>query len=421
MAFDGIRLRADFPIFQTWQGEQSLVYLDSAATSQKPRAVIAAVTEYFERWNANVHRSVHTLAEAATERYERARHTVAEFIGADAGEIVFVRNATEALNLVAYSFARPRLRPGDEIVLAISNHHSNIVPWQQVAASTGAVLRMIPLTPELELDLSAAADLINTRTKIVSVTHKSNVLGSVLDVSLLARLARAQGAAVVVDAAQSVPHQPVDVAALDCDFLAFTGHKMLGPMGIGVLYGRRAHLEQMPPFLTGGEMVREVGLESASWNDVPWKFEAGTPNVGGAVGLAAAIEYLARIGLPAIAAHERSLAAATVDRLAQIEGIHCVVPRGGSYGIVSFSVDGVHPHDVATVLDGEAIAVRAGHHCAQPLHEHALKIPATVRVSFYLYNDVDDVDRLVGGLQRVRTVFKPTAAASTRAPGVRVA
>jgi cysteine desulfurase/selenocysteine lyase len=367
--------------------------------------MIEALVKYYERSNANVHRSVHSLAEEATELYESARERIARFIGAaDPTEIVFVRNATEALNLTAEAFARPRLGPGDEIVVAVLNHHSNLVPWQQVVARTGAKLRAIPLTSGLQLDMEAAASIIGLRTRVLAITQKSNVLGTIVDVAALAQMAHRYGAAVVVDAAQSVPHMPIDVRRLDADFVAFSGHKMLGPMGIGVLWGRRALLEEMPPFLTGGEMVSEVQLESASWNSLPFKFEAGTPNVGGAIGLAAAVDYLGAIGMEAISAHERALSAATWEYLESMEGIQCFQPEGGSNGIVSFRLTNVHPHDVATVLDSEGVAVRAGHHCAQPLHR-ALGAPATVRASYYLYNEMEDVDRLVSALQRALKFF----------------
>jgi cysteine desulfurase/selenocysteine lyase len=410
MALDIKSIRRDFPIFQQWTGRKPLVYLDNAATSHKPRAVIEALDTFYERFNSNVHRSVHTLAEQATELYESAREKVARFIGsADSSGVIFVRNTTEALNLVAQSFARPRLGPGDEIVTAVLNHHSNLVPWQQVAAQTGARLRAIPLTAQLTLDMRAAESIIGPRTKIVAITHKSNVLGTIVDVASLARTARAVGAAIVVDAAQSVPHMPVDVNALDCDFFAFSGHKMLAPMGIGVLYARRALLDEMPPFLTGGEMVREVWLEKATWNDPPLKFEAGTPNVAGAIGLAAAVDYLGAIGMEAIAAHERELSATTWERLAKVEGVECFEPQGGSNGIVSCNLAGIHPHDVATALDSEGVAVRAGHHCAQPLHR-MLGLSATVRASYYLYNDAEDVERLIAALRHAREFFNPPSA-----------
>jgi cysteine desulfurase / selenocysteine lyase len=405
MALIAKSIKRDFPIFDRSSDGKPLVYLDSAATSQKPRAMIEALVKYYERSNANVHRSVHALAEEATELYESARERVARFIGAaDPAEIVFVRNATEALNLVAEAFARPRLGPGDEIVVAVLNHHSNLVPWQQVVARTGAKLRAIPLTSGLQIDMEAAASIVGPRTRVLAITQKSNVLGTIVDVAALAQIAHRYEAAVVIDAAQSVPHMLVDVGRLDADFVALSGHKMLGPMGIGVLWGRRALLEEMPPFLTGGEMVSEVQLESASWNSLPFKFEAGTPNVGGAIGLAAAVDYLDAIGMEAISAHERALSAATWEHLERMEGVQCFQPEGGSNGIVSFRLTNVHPHDVATVLDSEGVAVRAGHHCAQPLHR-ALGAPATVRASYYLYNDMEDVDRLVSALQRALKFF----------------
>jgi cysteine desulfurase/selenocysteine lyase len=401
----GKSLRPDFPILEQKIGRNSLVYLDNAATSQKPRVVVESLANFYSIANANVHRSVHTLAERATDLYERAREKVAEFIGAaDPREIIFVRNTTEAINLVASAFARPRLAPGDEIVVTVLNHHSNLVPWQQAAAQNGAKIRAIPLTRDLRLDMRAAASMIGPSTKVVAITHKSNVTGTIVDVAALSRMARQVGAAVVIDAAQSVPHLPVDVRQLDCDFLAFSGHKMIGPMGIGVLYGRRELLEQMPPFMTGGEMVREVELETATWNDIPLKFEAGTPNVAGAVALATAIDYLSAVGMQAIAEHEKVLAAAAWRMLEKIEGIQCVKPADGSNGIVSFSMTDIHPHDVATILDSEGVAVRAGHHCAQPLHK-VLGVPATVRASFYLYNDHDDVERLVNALRTTRQFF----------------
>ena len=420
MSLDSRIVRADFPIFRTWQGARPLVYLDNAATTQKPAVVLDAQREYYERSNANVHRSVHTLGERATELYESARERVARFIGASsADEVVFVRNATEGLNLVAESFGRLRLAPGDEIVVSVLNHHSNLVPWQQAAARTGATLRVVPLTAGLELDVKAALGMIGPRTRIVALTHKSNVLGTIADVAPAVRAAHAHGAAVVLDAAQSVPHLPVNVAELDCDFLAFSAHKMCGPMGIGVLWGRRALLEAMPPYMTGGEMVREVTLEGAAWNELPWKFEAGTPDVGGAVGLAAAVEYLGGIGLGTIAAHERALSILARERLEALEDVQTFCPDSGPNGIVSFRVADVHPHDVATVLDQEGVAVRAGHHCAQPLHA-VLGVPATIRASFYLYNGVEDVDRLIAGIEATRKFFGRRGRSdvpAARAPG----
>jgi cysteine desulfurase/selenocysteine lyase len=405
MSLDTRALKADFPIFRSWNGARSLVYLDNAASTQKPAAVLDAERDYYERSNANVHRSVHTLGERATELYESARERVARFIGAaSTEEVVFLRNATEALNLVADSFGRLRLTPGDEIVVSVLNHHSNLVPWQQAAARTGAVLRVAPLTTGLDLDVAAAVSLIGPRTRIVALTHKSNVLGTIIDVAPVVRAAHQHGAAVVLDAAQSVPHLPVNVAELDCDFLAFSSHKMCGPMGVGVLWGRRPLLDAMPPYMTGGEMVREVTLQGATWNDLPWKFEAGTPDVGGVVGLGAAVEYLDAIGLQDIAAHERRLSIAARDRLTALDGVQTLCPASGPNGIVSFRLVDVHPHDVATVLDQEGVAVRAGHHCAQPLHA-VLGVPATIRASFYLYNDEQDVDRLVEAIGVARRFF----------------
>jgi cysteine desulfurase/selenocysteine lyase len=411
----GKTLRADFPILDQKIGQNSLVYLDNAATSQKPRVVIESLANFYSFANSNVHRSVHTLAERATDLYEAARERVAGFVGAaDSGDIIFVRNTTEAINLVASAFAQPRLTAGDEIVVTILNHHSNLVPWQQVATQTGATLRAIPLARGLKLDMRAAASIICPRTKIVALTHKSNVTGTIVDVAAVARMARQVGAAVVIDAAQSVPHLPVNVGQLDCDFLAFSGHKMLGPMGIGVLFGKRGLLEEMPPYMTGGEMVREVELEGATWNDLPLKFEAGTPNVAGAVALATAIDYLSAVGMQSIADHEKALSDLAWEGLEQIGGIQCVKPADNSNGIVSFCMTDVHPHDVATILDTEGVAVRAGHHCAQPLHK-ALGVPATVRASFYLYNDRDDVERLVSALGAVRKFFHKNRGPSRRA------
>jgi cysteine desulfurase/selenocysteine lyase len=406
MSLDAAARKADFPIFRTWEGARPLVYLDNAATTHKPAVVLDAERAYYERSNANVHRSVHTLGERATELYESARERVARFLGAaDASEVVFVRNTTEALNLVAESYAGSRLGPGDEVVVAVLNHHSNLVPWEQAVARTGATLRVLPLTDGLELDLEVAARTIGPRTRIVALTHKSNVTSTIVDARAIARLAHGHAAAVVLDAAQSVPHLPVDVGALECDFLAFSAHKMCGPMGIGVLWGRRALLEEMPPYMTGGEMVREVTLAGATWNDVPWKFEAGTPNVAGAVGLARAIDYLAEIGLDRIAAHERALSLTARDRLAAFDDVETFCPAAGPNGIVSFRLGDIHPHDVATVLDQHGVAVRAGHHCAQPLHA-ALGVRASLRASFYLYNDDEDVARLIDALHEARRFFR---------------
>jgi len=406
MSLDASALRSDFPIFSSWDGAWPLAYLDNAATTHKPVAVLEAERAYYEFSNANVHRSVHTLGERATELYEAARERVAGFLGAtDPAEVVFVRNATEGLNLVAQAHGGSRLGPGDEIVVSVLNHHSNLVPWQRLVACTGATLRVLPITPGLALDMDAAARTIGPRTRIVALTHKSNVTGTVIDATAIAYLAHRHGAAVVLDAAQSVPHLPVDVGALECDFLAFSAHKMCGPMGIGVLWGRRALLEEMPPYMTGGEMVREVTLEGTTWNDVPWKFEAGTPNVAGAVGLARAVDYVASVGLDQVAAHERALSVAARGGLDAFGDVETFCPADGPNGIVSFRLTDIHPHDVATVLDQDGVAVRAGHHCAQPLHA-ALGVRASVRASFYLYNDHDDVARLFEALHEARRFFR---------------
>jgi len=399
---DLAKVRADFPILQERVNGRPLVYLDNAATTQKPQAVLDAVAGYYEHTNANVHRAIHTLGEHATQAYENSRARVARFLNAPAASnIVFVRNASEALNLVAYAWGS-RLRPGDEIVLTPMEHHSNLIPWQLLAKRSGAVLRFIPLLDDGTLDLSRAP--IGARTKIVSVTHASNVLGTLVPAAELAARAHAAGAVFVLDAAQSVPHMPVDVQALDCDFLAFSGHKVYGPMGIGVLYGKKALLEEMDPFLGGGEMILEVHLDRATWNDVPWKFEAGTPNVGGAVGLAAALDYLEGLGLAAVAEHERALTAAALGVLADLPGVTVYGPQGERGALVSFTVEGVHPHDLSQVLDQEGVAIRAGHHCCQPLMRQ-LGVVATARASFACYNTLEEVQALGAAVRKAQGFF----------------
>lgn len=397
-------LRRDFPILQRTMQGKPLVYLDSAATSQKPRAVLDALDSYYTLSNANVHRGVYELAEEATAAYEGARAKVAAFIGATTEETIFTRNASEAINLVAYAWGRRNVRRGDIIVLTHLEHHSNLVPWQILATETGAELAFIGLQPDGSLDLETLDRQLETgRVKLVASTYISNVLGTIAPVGEIVRRAHRHGALVLIDGAQAVPHIPVDVRALDVDFLAFTGHKMLGPMGIGVLYGRRSILEEMPPFLGGGEMIRHVEYGSSTWNDLPWKFEAGTPSVGDAVGLGAAVDYLQAVGMETIAEHDGRLARYAVERLRQIDGLHIFGPeqRGA---VVAFSINGAHPHDVASLLDEAGIAVRAGHHCAQPLHE-MLGVPATTRASFYLYNDEHEVDRLAEGLGTAIRIF----------------
>jgi cysteine desulfurase/selenocysteine lyase len=397
-------LRHDFPILRRSMHGKPLVYLDSAATSQKPQQVLEALHRYYEHSNANVHRGVYELAEEATAAYEEARGKIARFINAGYEETIFTRNASEAINLVAYAWGRRNIRAGDLVVLTHLEHHSNLVPWQILAMETGCELAFIGLQPDGSLDLeSLDRHLATGRVKLVTSAYISNVLGTVTPVAEITRRAHAHGAAVLIDAAQAVPHVPVDVRALDIDFLAFTGHKMLGPMGIGVLYGRRSILEAMPPFLGGGEMIRRVDYTGATWNDLPWKFEAGTPSVGDAIGLGAAVDYLEAVGMEAVAEHDRQLARYAVDQLGGIEGltIHGPAERGA---VVAFSLSDIHPHDLASLLDEQGIAVRAGHHCAQPLHE-LLGVPATTRASFYLYNDEGEIDRLVDGIERAKELF----------------
>ncbi len=417
MTFEVARVRKDFPILErTVRGGRPLVYLDSANTSQKPRQVIDAMTEFFERHNANIHRATHELGEEATEAYEGARIKAARFIGAaDESEVIFTKNISEGINLVAYAMGnasagagpgRFRLGPGDEIVVTEMEHHSNLVPWQLLCERTGATLRWFRVTPEGRLDLSEAGELITGRTKLVAFAHQSNVLGTVNPVRELADLAHAAGALVLVDAAQSVPHLPVDVQALGADFLGFTSHKLCGPTGIGVLWGRRELLEEMPPFLGGGEMIATVRMEKSTFAPPPHKFEAGTMPIGQAVGLGAAIDYLTETGLDAIHAHEQDLLAYALAELAGIRGLRILGPteavdRGAA---ISFEIEGLHPHDVSQVLDERGVAVRAGHHCAWPLHR-ALGVQASTRASFYLYNTREEVDALTGGIRHAQRFF----------------
>jgi cysteine desulfurase / selenocysteine lyase len=414
MTLDVARIRKDFPILdRRVRGGRPLAYLDSANTSQKPRQVIDALTEFYERHNANIHRANHELGEEATEAYEGARIKAAQFIGAaDETEVIFTKNISEGINLVAYSMGnarggRFRLGPGDEIVITEMEHHSNIVPWQMLCERTGATLRWFKVTGwDGQLDLSAAGELINERTKLVALVHQSNVLGTVNPVREIADAAHAVGALVLVDAAQSVPHMPVDVAGLGADFLGFTGHKLCGPTGIGVLWGRRELLEEMPPFLGGGEMIETVWMERSTYAPPPHKFEAGTMPIAQAVGLGVAMDYLNEAGRDAIHAHEQQLLSRALTQLAGIEGIRIMGPltpanRGAA---ISFEVDGVHPHDVGQVLDEHGIAVRAGHHCAWPLHR-ALGVQASTRASFYLYNTLDEVDALAAGIREAQRFF----------------
>lgn len=398
------QIREDFPALRRTVNGRSLVYLDSASTSQRPEAVIDAMRGYFEWSNANVHRGVYTTSEEASAAYEAARDRVAAFIGAGSREeIVFVRNTTEALNLVAMSYGRSALHEGDGILLTEMEHHSNLVPWQRLAEEKGLRLEFLPVMGNGKLDLSQLDLLLDRGVRLVSLTHLSNVLGTVNPVAEVAKRAHLAGARVVVDGAQSVPHIPLKVTDLDADFLAFSGHKMLGPTGIGVLYGRRELLDAMPPFLTGGDMIRSVHLREATWNDLPWKFEAGTPAIGEAIGLGAAVDYLERIGLSKICAHEAALARDMAAQLAARPGVTVYGPEDRQ-SVVPFTVKGVHPHDLASILDRFGVAIRAGHHCAQPLVER-FGHSAMARASVYLYNEQSDIDRLLEGVAEAQRIF----------------
>jgi len=404
--FDAHAIRQQFPIFRTPRAKP-LCYLDSAATSQKPDAVLAAMDHYYASFNANIHRGIYGIAEQATAAYEDARRRVATFVNSRSPrELIFTRNSTEAINLVAYSWGRSQVKAGDAIVLTEMEHHSNLVPWQILAAERGIDLRFIPVTGSGELDLGALPGLLaDGRVKLVAVVHISNVLGTVNPVAEIVRQAHAAGALVLADASQSVPHCPVDVQALGCDFMAFTSHKMLGPTGIGALWARRALLEAMPPFLGGGEMIREVKLRESQWNELPWKFEAGTMAIAEAVGFGAAVEYLEALGMDRVFEHDRELAATTMERLREVPDLTILGPPAARRGgVIAFTLDGLHPHDVATVLDDEGVAVRAGHHCAMPLHEK-LGVPASARASFHCYSVPEEIDALVRGLHRARKVF----------------
>ncbi len=405
MSFDAAKARADFPILHQEVHGKPLVYLDSAATSQKPRQVIDAVSRYYECDNANVHRAVYQLAERATRAYEDARTVVARHIGAgDPREIVFVRGATEAINLVAQSFGRVHVGEGDEILVTGMEHHSNIVPWQLLCQEKGARLRVAPLDERGDVILEEYEKLLSPRTRLVAAVHVSNALGTVNPVETFIDLARERGIPTLLDGAQALPHMPLDVGSLGCDFYAFSGHKVYAPMGIGVLWARAAHLEAMPPWQGGGEMIASVTFEKTTFNEVPYKFEAGTPNVPGAVGLGAALQYVEALGLDAIAAYEAELLAYGTDLLTRLGGIELIGTARRKAGVLSFVLDGIHPHDVGTILDREGIAVRAGHHCAQPVMDR-YGVPATVRASLGLYNTREDLDALARGLSVVREMF----------------
>ena len=404
-ALDVERLRADFPILSQRVRGKPLVYLDNAATSQKPRAVIEAVTRFYSTENANIHRGVHFLSERATLAYDAVRAQVAAFINAAApSEIIFTRGTTEGINLVANSWARGALRPGDEILLTGMEHHSNIVPWQLVAAQTGAVVRAVPLTDAGELDLKAFDQLLTDRTRLLAVVHLSNALGTINPVRWMIARARERGIVSLVDGAQSAPHLPIDVQALDCDFFAFSGHKVFGPTGVGVLYGRSALLTAMPPWQGGGDMIETVTLERSTWAAPPARFEAGTPMIAEVIGLGAALAYVESVGRVAIGAWEEELLAYATEQVSELEGVRLVGTAREKASVLSFVVEGVHPHDVGAVLDDEGVAIRAGHHCAQPVMQR-FGVPATARASFAFYNTRAEVDVLVRGLRRVRSVF----------------
>lgn len=402
---DAERVRRDFPILDRTVNGRPLVYLDSGASSQRPIAVLRAVEEYETHSHANIHRGVHALSQAATEAFEGARERVRRFINARSmKEIIFVRGTTEAINLVAQSYARPRFKAGDEIVVTTLEHHANIVPWQMVCEQTGAILKVAPINPRGEFLFDEFAKLLSPRTKLVAVAHVSNALGTVLPVKRIVDAAHTHGAVVVVDGAQAVPHTKVDVRALGCDFYAFSGHKVYGPTGIGVLYGREELLEAMPPWQGGGDMILTVAFDKTTYNTLPAKFEAGTPNISGAVGLAAALDYVESLGLDAIAAHEHRLVELATQELQSIPGIQIVGTAPHKASIVSFTMDGVHPHDLGTILDHEGVAVRTGHHCAMPLMTF-LGLPATARASFAVYNTEKDVASLAAALKKAREVF----------------
>ncbi len=399
-------IRADFPILQREVNGRPLAYLDNAATSQKPLAVLQAMDDYYRLRNANVHRGVHTLSEEATALYEGARGRIARFINAPGPkQVIFTRNATEAVNLVAYSWGLDTLKPGDEVLITQMEHHANIVPWQLITERTGATLRYVPLDPQGVLRLDMLDELLTERTRLFAFVAMSNVLGTINPVEELVARAHSVGALALVDGAQSVPHLPVDVQALNCDFLVFSGHKMCGPTGSGVLYGRRELLEQMPPFMGGGDMIREVRLEGSRWNTLPWKFEAGTPAIAEVIGLGAAVDYLAGLGMDWVQQREHELVRYAMEQLGRVEGLRILGPgpeqRGGA---VAFTLGEIHPHDTAAILDAEGIAIRAGHHCAQPIHDF-YGIPASARASFYFYNTFEEIDRLILALDKVHSVL----------------
>ncbi len=402
-------IRNDFPIFERRIRGKKLVYLDNAATSQKPIQVISKIEEFYKMHNANIHRSIHLLSYEATVEYEEAHKKVARFINAKSWqEIVFVRNATEGINLIAYSLALNRLREGDEIIISISEHHSNLVPWQFVAKKTGAKLKYIDINDDYTLSIEDYRKLLTERTKIVSIGHVSNITGVINPVKEIVSLAKEVGAITVVDGAQGLPHLKVDVQDIGCDFYVGTGHKMCGPTGIGFVYGKKEILEEIEPFLYGGDMIDTVTIEGSTWNELPWKFEAGTANIAGGIGLGAAVDYLSSIGMENVEKIEREITAYTLERLSEIKGIKLFSPNkvDGRLGVFSFVIDGVHPHDIAYILDREGIAIRSGHHCAQPLLNRIGAGAGTARISTYIYNTKEDIDIAIEAIEKVKSVFK---------------
>jgi cysteine desulfurase/selenocysteine lyase len=404
-AFDVNKVRGDFPILNQTVNGHPLVYLDNGATSQKPQSVIDAIVEYYITTNSNVHRGVHTLSQQATDGYEGARTKIRKFINAgDDKEIIFTRNTTEGINLVAHSYGRKNIGAGDDIIVSNMEHHSNIVPWQMLCEETGANLLVVPIDDAGELVMEEYKKMLSPRTKLVSITHVSNALGTILPAKEIVKLAHAQGAPVLLDGAQAVPHMPVDVQELDCDFYVFSGHKLFGPTGIGILYGKTEYLEAMPPFLGGGEMIKSVTFEKTIYNDLPYKFEGGTPDIAGAIGLGAAIDYVTNLGFDQITAHEDELLRYGTEVLSAISGVKIIGTAAHKAGILSFVMEKAHPHDIGTILDEQGIAIRTGHHCAQPVMQR-FQIPATARASLAFYNTKEDIDALIKGIDRVLEVF----------------
>jgi len=405
MAFDVNKVRNDFPILKQQINGHPLVYLDNGATSQKPQSVIDAIVNYYTTTNSNVHRGVHTMSQQATDGYEGARSKVREFINAGKDEeIIFTRNTTEGINLVAHSYGRQNIGPGDDIIVSNMEHHSNIVPWQMLCEEKGANLKVVPIDDSGELIMDEYEKMLSPRTKLVSITHVSNALGTILPAAQIVAMAHAHGAPVLLDGAQAVPHMPVDMKELDCDFYVFSGHKLYAPTGIGILYGKEEYLNAMPPFLGGGEMIKSVTFEKTIYNDLPYKFEGGTPDIAGAIGLGAAIAYVNALGFDDITAHEEELLEYGTVALSSIEGLRIVGTAANKAGILSFVMDKAHPHDIGTILDEQGIAVRTGHHCAQPVMQR-FQIPATARASLAFYNTKEDIDALVKGIDRVLEVF----------------